>query len=364
MSDGTDNDPSTQQAIFDAYAKLTVENYCIIATSALLFFDCAISLSDEYHRVWRKRFSGTTAVYLVTRYGAVLERIVLLVSLFIRATEDSSCTPVLRLDDSLTDLNYAAMGAFTALRLFGIYGLTRKALVPFLAIAALWAGRVGIALVVFLQVSYTPVAIGPPLWGCAGDWFHPNAVFRSNVAGNALMLLSDALLLVLTWAKTYSIWRESTRIGLLSPVPTLLLRDGTTYFVLIFMVQVLAIISATIGSNFVLFDVWSYFAQVFNVIFLSHFILSLRGVYVQDHDEIGISTTINQEVSDVRFQVASRIVGNLGAPLDIASSSSSYSYYDYDDDEQDGMVEISKNPLMVGLTPKNESDIESHHPLP
>lgn len=56
--------------------------------SALLFFDVAITLEQEIQRIWQKKFSGATFVYLLTRYVALAERITLMVSLFL-ITEDN-----------------------------------------------------------------------------------------------------------------------------------------------------------------------------------------------------------------------------------------------------------------------------------
>lgn len=47
-----------------------------------------MTLTREVQRIWQRRFTGATAVFLITRYVAVAERIVLLVSLFFPAVAD------------------------------------------------------------------------------------------------------------------------------------------------------------------------------------------------------------------------------------------------------------------------------------
>lgn len=150
MSDG--NDPALQQQIFDAYSRLQVENYCIVASSVLLFVDIAFTLEQEVQRVWRRKFTGATFVYLFTRYVALAERITLMVSLFLVTIDDKRCAPVLRLDDTLTDLSYLSIGAFTGLRLLGIFG---KAGIPVAIIALIWIARLVIAMVC-LSPRYSP----------------------------------------------------------------------------------------------------------------------------------------------------------------------------------------------------------------
>ena len=71
-----------------------MENYCIIASSgklrrtplaialdispypaAVLWFDFALTFTTEVRRIWRRKFTGATLVYLLMRYIAVIERI-------------------------------------------------------------------------------------------------------------------------------------------------------------------------------------------------------------------------------------------------------------------------------------------------
>ncbi|KAL4251418.1 hypothetical protein ABKN59_005594 [Abortiporus biennis] len=74
----------TPQEIYDLYNRLQIENYCILASSVLLFFDTILTFPKEVQRIWRRRFTGATFIYALTRYVNVVERITLVVSLFIQ----------------------------------------------------------------------------------------------------------------------------------------------------------------------------------------------------------------------------------------------------------------------------------------
>lgn len=348
--------PDVQDEIFAAYRRLYIENYCIVASSVWLFYDTLATFPKEVQRIWSRKLTGATAIYFLTRYGAVAERITLMVSLFLKTTTDSRCVPVLRLDDTLTDLNYAAIGGFTALRLFGIGSGTW---LPLVAVVIIWTARIAIA--VYLQVTYTPIAFGPPLFGCGALWSTSfNKIYALDTAVNSLVLASDVLLLAMTWVKTFSIHRQSRQIGIHTPVAALILRDGTIYFGAILVVQILAIVSSQQGSGFILWDVWVYFAQIVTVIFLSRFMLNLRGVYLKSS---GGELTSIFAVSDVQF--ATNIVGNLGAPLDVGNTATSTTVsgedgwtnnYDSDAEEK---PELSSNPLAVGVIAPAE-EVEMH----
>ncbi len=87
-------------------------------TTALLFADTLMTMPSEVQRIWRRRFSGATAVFLVTRYVAVAERIVLLVSVFLPTVEDEVSADTAEVDFSqltLSDSTCAFRGPSTQL---------------------------------------------------------------------------------------------------------------------------------------------------------------------------------------------------------------------------------------------------------
>lgn len=51
--------------------------------TALLWFDFALTLPDEYRRIWKRKFSGATVIYLLMRYVAVIERIFLVLEILV-----------------------------------------------------------------------------------------------------------------------------------------------------------------------------------------------------------------------------------------------------------------------------------------
>ncbi|KAI0821878.1 hypothetical protein BC628DRAFT_1328565 [Trametes gibbosa] len=365
------DDGDYTQEIFDAYGRILVENYCIIASSVLLFADTFMTLTREVQRIWQRRFTGATAVFLITRYVAVAERIVLLVSLFFPAVADevSSCVPVLRLDDALTDISYLMFGVFLILRARGIWG---RGWAPLVILTLLTPIRP--ILSIYNQVHYTPLAFGPPLYGCGAiidNALYTHYVGTVGITSRAAGLVIDATVLVLTWARTIGMKRESRRLGLHTPLVTLLLRDAGGYTRIILIIQICGIVSVSVGNSFVLWDVWPYFDQVFTVIFSCRFMLDLRGVYLIDQLRSHPGDTDPYDdtylpLSGLRF--SGSIVGNMGAPLDTfgvgtkthvrspsgASSvgaSSEWTHWSERDSEETDMetLETSQDPLSVGL---------------
>ncbi|RPD74157.1 hypothetical protein L226DRAFT_613552 [Lentinus tigrinus ALCF2SS1-7] len=362
-------DDDLAQEILDAYARLFVENYCIIASSGLLFVDTLFTFTDEVQRIWRRRFTGATLIFLLTRWVAVAERIVLVVSVVLPTVQDKSCVPVLRLDDTLTDISYLMFGVFMMLRVRGVWG---GAWAPLVFLALLTPVRTIIS--IYTQTHYDPIAFGGPIYGCGAvinldSHRYTTVGIVSRISGLAI----DTAVLLLTWYKTLGIKRESTRLGIHTPYVTLLLRDGTLYFLIILFIQTFGIISIAVGSDFVLFAVWPYFDQVFTVIFLTRFMLNLRGVYLSDPSDVHgtplpNTTDRTATISGMRF--SSSIVGNMGAPLNSSLFSDSYgsstlSAHESDrstDMEgwrvEDETLETSENPLFAGLGKGDEQGVE------
>ena len=88
-----------------------------------------------------------------------------------------------------------------------------------------------------------------------------------SALAKAATIASDAILIGLTWVKTFGISKDSSKLGMHTPFATLLLRGGTAYFMYAFeyhppreptaadtwhsillLIQVITIISSNIGS--------------------------------------------------------------------------------------------------------------------
>ncbi|KAI0641339.1 hypothetical protein C8Q79DRAFT_919363 [Trametes meyenii] len=377
MSSGDDGDLT--QEIRDAYSRMRlyscvtnsrlVENYCMIASSVLLFVDWCMTFTDEVHRIWRRRFTGATVVFLLTRYVALAERVVLMVSLFLPTVDDKyACAPVLRLDDALTDISYLMFGVFMMLRARGIWG---RGNFPILFLALLTPIRP--ILSIYNQVHYTPLAFGAPLYGCGA--IISNSIYTElGIVSKVIGLAIDATVLILTWIRTLGVKRESHRLGLHTPLVTLLLRDGTVYFLTILLIQICGIISV---SSFVLWDVWPYFDQVFTVIFSCRFMLNLRRVYLTDgivrsgryRDGYGADDTLASnfargDISGLRFTASA--VGNLGAPLESKWAWDRSFESDTGETARDWHEgpgeETASDPLFVGLHQRESVELGSPDP--
>ncbi|KAI0781922.1 hypothetical protein C8Q75DRAFT_812067 [Abortiporus biennis] len=158
-------------------------------------------------------------------------------------------------------------------------------------------------------------------------------------------IVYDALILIMTWAKTAGIRRilKSQQVNTDCSIVIYLLRDGTIYFLCLMILNAVTLMGVktltTGGVPIVLQSVTS--------ILISRFMLNLRGVYLPKDDS---SDSFHpSKISDLHF--ASSIVGNLGAPLAHSSESHSEEIELRNLGEEEEVIRESSNPLSVGLDP-------------
>ncbi|THG95249.1 hypothetical protein EW026_g6369 [Hermanssonia centrifuga] len=126
--------------------------------------------------------------------------------------------------------------------------------------------------------------------------------------------LGDGLVLVVTWVKTARNLAEGARIGMRTPLSTMLLRDGTIYFAILFVMNIVQVVVKT-ALSFQNLNLLTPVIQTLQPILISRFLLNLRQV---GSPEIDSQEAFNSQFSVPGFRVPSlsSIVGNMGEDLD------------------------------------------------
>ncbi|TCD63928.1 hypothetical protein EIP91_004775 [Steccherinum ochraceum] len=171
----------------------------------------------------------------------------------------------------------------------------------------------------------------------------------------SLAVTSDLLVLILTWVKTIGIWRSGVENeGEKPALITLVLRDGTTYFLALLTMNVITLaLDATQTDQ----GGSTSFVVVMDAVtanLIARFILDLRTVYHKDPNPGNGS----RAMSTIQFGARS-LVGNMGAPLSLDESTWASSPAD---DVTGGHTEIYEealDPLRAGLGLDREETRES-----
>ncbi|KAI0325849.1 hypothetical protein GY45DRAFT_177285 [Cubamyces sp. BRFM 1775] len=224
------------------------------------------------------------------------------------------------MSDVLLILNSLAFSAFACLRLYGVWGRDWKPLIVVLPLTLVQP-----ILGIYEAARYTPLQAGPP-FGCVRVYNLADSVlFKCSYASSAILIATEVIVIILTWIKTFGIIRDSQLgRGTRTPLPTLLLRDGTAYFLFTFVAQLPTLIPGGVLLGNTIWIVWFYFVQVLPIIVVSRFILNLRGLYFSDRP--GCDSQVSLHLSDMRFPgiSAADVVGNLGATLMLPMQSHEY----------------------------------------
>jgi len=154
--------------------------------------------------------------------------------------------------------------------------------------------------------------------------------------------------LVLTWTRTYKLRKIAAEAKIQTRLSTLLLRDGTVYFVAILAMDIVGIVidnnssvSQSVGSTLTIIE------DMMQCMLLSRFMFGLREAYLCDQSG-GTSHAIGSHAwSSVRF-TAPNIMGNIGAPLTDGDSLDELSA-DADGDREYPTPVVCDDPFAVGL---------------
>ncbi|EIW54212.1 uncharacterized protein TRAVEDRAFT_51929 [Trametes versicolor FP-101664 SS1] len=208
------------------------------------------------------------------------------------------CGVITHGDDALTCISYLAIAV---LRVYSIWGRDWKLLL--LAVPVCFYSA-------FTLIVYVPSSPSTPVK-------NHNPVTVSTSARSA-SIFSAGVITLLTWIRTFAIVRHTWKAGTPMPLATLLLRDGTVYFLLILAFQIIQLSTSVFGDGTL--SVWPYFNQVLLVIVHSRFMIGLRGLYFADRGAAESEPTAHW--SSINFHsVSASVVGNLGATLDLATVS-------------------------------------------
>ncbi|KAI0078676.1 hypothetical protein K474DRAFT_1742944 [Panus rudis PR-1116 ss-1] len=348
----SDSDPQLAELV---QYEIIVANYSHIAVTALFFYEYLITFTREVNQIWypchRRKVTGSTVLFFVNRYSAFMQRVlgilVILpwpglnsnVCLTIRFNSVecfggltvifSSCKIIEWTSNTLLEISYIIIAVFFALR---VYAITMADWRP--AVIVLILGLV-LPSAVMYQQSVTTYFVLPPgslLKGSVRSTFHQPAPADSKsivgIISRSILILADLFVIVITLFKTFNVKMHASRAGVSAPLISLLVRDGSLYFLAIMFMNLLDIVLLrTIGYGAI-----ADMITTISSILISRFILNLREIDL--HDGFN-ANSINRssgayanddlraaEFSSIHFAYSNQLVGNMGASLNAGEDES------------------------------------------
>ncbi|KAI0818721.1 hypothetical protein BC629DRAFT_1463743 [Irpex lacteus] len=270
-----------------------IGNYLNISANVLYLFDGIITIRQEVHVIWSRKWTVMSWLYALTRYNAAVNSILFLVPV----TSLVSCKMGQYLSTAVMLMQFLCFALFSALRVY-----------------ALSDGRYLTAVIVF-ALNLVPVATN--LFICTITLIVEDSdvctsipalsvktQFLLTLTTRIAVILGDVLVLAVTWMKTAYVYKEALQLNLWAPYATILFRDGTIYFIGLLTLNVLDVLEFSIPTLWTL-DIVQPFFIILPPMVVCHFILNLRQ----------IKSSGGSSISGDQAARLQSFIGNIGQPL-------------------------------------------------
>lgn len=283
-----------------------------VAASVLILYDAIITLDLEVRLVWarKNKRSLATLIYVTNRVLSLCYALSGLLKIP-NWTRISTCTGLFILNLILSSLLLLVFAGFSALRVYAFGGGARtpSALVFIVCLVPL-----AISLYLNITVPISQVVLGDNLRICVyAEFLRESRMNTLEIIGLSFLLLGDAIVLAITWSKTFSIIRQarSSKTNA-STLVRMILRNGSVYFLYLLMNNVGVLVTSIYGNvNMLPLDL----APAWTSIMVSRFLLALRA-----HDSRrsrradALTSTLGSQLSDMRF--APSWINDMGGELE------------------------------------------------
>ncbi|KAI0800149.1 hypothetical protein C8Q74DRAFT_1363934 [Fomes fomentarius] len=324
-----------------------VTSYAVVAAAVLFWYDWILTISDEVHQLWKRPFTVAMVIYILIRYTLLVQQAFVLLGGLPMASNRIACFAIVETGGVLLVVSNIACSVLIILRVYAVCARSWK---PLLAIVPLALTHPILGIFIDLELeSVLEYSFGPSP-GCKAlfSWADRPGD-RLYYIRLVILIVANATLVAITWSKTLGTKRAFAQCGVRAPLTTLLVRDGSVYFLLLIANAAVNIPSVMpIGyksTTYLLFsEAWTYFYPVFNVMIFTRFMLALRGIYFDASDATEDSDGI---LSSVRFR-GSRVIGNLGAPVRAGSGTTADGDDEWEIQEPED-AEFDSDPFRKGM---------------
>ncbi|KZT63693.1 hypothetical protein DAEQUDRAFT_99500 [Daedalea quercina L-15889] len=266
----------TPQDVETALRTGAVDDYCLAAALTMYLFDRCLCVDQEIACIWRRRHSIPSVVYILLHSVTISNLGLLVIQNFLNM-DCSVAWPEYIVAMAVGGLYYLTLAIISSLRVYAIslgYGTPSLRLVVSLVVFALSLGQVAYR----IFYSVTLIAFPAPLVGCEIGSVVDYGT--SYIIAQVASIAADAIILIVTWCRSFRAMQLARAMSVPAPLYTLLLRDGTIHFGLLAIFNLLS--AAFYRSNILLG--FFYLATVFvysllnhsSRFFCSHFLTALQ----------------------------------------------------------------------------------------
>ncbi|OSD07956.1 hypothetical protein PYCCODRAFT_1463221 [Trametes coccinea BRFM310] len=328
-------------------------NLTFVTAVAWLAWEYIVTLDREISLVWTRKLNGASVIFFMNRYIMLVQFAVQLPLSFSITDEVNTLIADLSLlkltDNTLlapTDIMtwfgrclvlnrvlavfsvapYFVWAAFSALRAYAMSNRTWP-----IAVAVFLLSVASSCYNIYNFSRLVPINLPAPNY-CIPTFPGITATFidqttlraapQGTTATRICLIVADALVIGVTWFRTYRFRKSAAEAKVKTSFLRLLLRDGTVYFVILLILNVLQIVVRfTAQANFI-----TTFEEPLTSILISRFLMNLRAIKYATHligsgsgSEVdGISTVGGN--TTLSFADRSHFTTNVGAGTDTEMS--------------------------------------------
>ncbi|KAL1938038.1 hypothetical protein VTO73DRAFT_12049 [Trametes versicolor] len=345
---------SAAEEIIANRAFFFIDDCANFAEATLIFYEYCITIDNEIRLIWQRKISGASVLFFLNRYIMIFDNAITVgsywpISNLVRRFYLPSHTHLTQTYGSCAFqscivlgwfaivfnlLPYFIWNAFSTLRVYALCGRDWRiaALVCLLMTGPIVANAYNIP-------TQTPVNLPEP-YNCEVN----NAVTLALHTKRTISLIAgDALVLAVTWWKTYRLKKAADAAHMKTSIVELL-RDGTIYFGTMLVLNVLHIIINFVEQVSFMGDI----ADVLTSILVSRFLMNLRALDAQQtgqtstndapgtwHAVTGAGNDSAGGGSIVFASTASRFVESMGGPLEHSMRAPSEPETSYEDGDRE-----------------------------
>ncbi|KAI0819284.1 hypothetical protein BC628DRAFT_1476645 [Trametes gibbosa] len=313
-------------SLFPINGGLIEGNYTLLASTFVFYYDYFITLPTEVRVFWRSRWNLASTYFFLIRYGFFLDITILALG-NIRFTPNAGLHETVRTCGLLLDLgiafsyvNFVVVAAFVATRMYALWGCRKRVGIPIFLLGLINPNAITPLFVFGQRVVMSPW----PVWGCESfiqDYKDKYIAFSYvPIIVSSIGIVYELLCLLMTAYKTIGMYRIRQRSGHAgTTLTTLLLRDGSLYFIVMAVLCLVNIIASAIPSVPSNVQINAVFGRALTPILTTRFIAHLQEI--EDEDTADYST--------VRFTTCShrtRVFTSIGGPTTFLEDGDSESH--------------------------------------
>lgn len=281
---------------YDSYVNIV----CMIVPAVVVVYEHAITFYQEVELLWGRSIKTPTVLFYFNRFVALGYAASTLGNipyggsyhLFYARSKVASATWLIFL--LLFTITWAA---FSALRVYAVGKQAWR-----LASCVFVLNMMNIAmnlrlLIIEISTSTFPASYGNGLGSllrCNGS---QSISIDVTLAARVCGIMADLIVLGVTWKTTYALWKSARLLNNSVTYATLLLRDGTLYFLILLVLNVVAITTNILSLSLST----PYFVYGFQSVVISRFLLNLRQASHADwSDNLNVSC-LRSRAQDARL---------------------------------------------------------------